>query len=91
MGRETGRRNGLAFGVLGPLGIILLALLPSWKASSAAVQRLEGKGAIGLRIRRETLAPNGGNVASFQGGWKQQIRDDVTASGGDDDSVAATD
>jgi hypothetical protein len=69
----------------------LLALLPSWKASSAAVQRLEGKGAIGLRIRRETLAPNGGNVASFQGGWKQQIRDDVTASGGDDDSVAATD
>jgi hypothetical protein len=77
MGHETGR-NGWWFGLLGPLGILLIALLPARKEPSAAVRRLESKGLWGLRIRRETLMPGGGgNVANLTGGWRRQIQDDA--------------
>jgi hypothetical protein len=79
MGVETGR-NGVVLGVFGPLGVVLLALLPWRKEPSPVVARLQQRGVLGLRIRRETLTPyGGGNVESLIiGGSRGQIRDDVT-------------
>jgi hypothetical protein len=79
MGRETGRR-GLLYGVLGPLGVVLLAFLPPRKPQSPVVRRLESMGLLGLRIRRETLAA--ANFTGMQGGWRQQIEEDVTQTEG---------
>lgn len=83
MGRETGRRGPL-YGVLGPLGVVLLAFLSPRKPQSPAVRRLESMGLLGLRIRRETLA--GANFTGMQGGWRQQIAEDVTPAEGAGDT-----
>ena len=39
--------SGSRVGVFGPIGVVLLALLPSRKEPSVAVRRLEEKGLIG--------------------------------------------
>jgi hypothetical protein len=78
MGIETGR-NGVLFGVFGPLGVVLLALLPWRKEPSRAVARLQQRGVLGLRVRRDTLTMGGdGNLEHWMGGWRRQIREDVT-------------
>jgi hypothetical protein len=83
MGRETGR-NGALFAVAGPVGVVLLALLHSRKPPSATVARLEKRGLIGLRIRRETLEPGGGgNLDHLMGGAQRQISEDVSDGVGD--------
>ena len=61
--------------VLGPLGVVMLALLPWKKEASRAVQRLRAKALWGLRIRRETPARE--NVVGTTGGWRQRMRDDL--------------
>jgi hypothetical protein len=83
MGRETGR-NGLLFGLLGPLGVLLLAFLPSRKEQSAAVERLEGRGMMGLAVRRRNLNTSDPGVGMGMGAAREQIREDVTEGGAED-------
>ena len=81
MGRDSGR-NGLVFGAFGPVGVLMLALLPSRKPPGAAVRRLEAKGYIGLAARRRNLNVEDPSLRTLQGGWADQIREDVTEGDG---------
>jgi hypothetical protein len=79
MGRETGY-PGLLFGVLGPLGVAMLALLPSRKEPSPEVRRLEEKGVSGLRVRRRNLNVLDPGIGTLEGEGFREIEKDVTGN-----------